>query len=188
MADSFELPDETERLQVNLEDDVRAFLMARLTGNQMDPQTRARLIETGVDVRRLSKPSYLSVNSGCDGTSEDGSARGCRTGAEGVMIHEDEAAVHLAFKCGIASHEMHYTTFMPVSIIEMAKAMEAVWPGSILGPMMEQAARLKRTGPLAELLDTAESALEEDDEDSGEIEFDFPEEMEDDEEDSDLFF
>lgn len=183
MADSFELPDETERLQVNLEDDVRAFLMARLTGNQMDPQTRARLIETGVDVRRLSKPSYLSVNSGCDGTSEDGSARGCRIGAEGYMIHEDEAVVHLAFKCGIASHEMHYTTFIPVSIIEMAKAMEAVWPGSVARHLYNQAVTLGRTNrPEPPFFMSGE--IEDEDE-----EMEFLEDLEDDdeEEDDDLF-
>jgi len=45
---------------------------------------------------------------------------------------------------------MHYTKFMPLSIIEMAKAMEAVWPGSVMVPMLDQAVKLGRakSGPL----------------------------------------
>lgn len=143
MAESFELPDETERLQINLEDDVRSFLLSRLTGNQMDPKKRAQLQGLGVDVRRLSKPSYISIKSGCD-LPEEGPVDGCHVGAEGYMVHEDEAVVHLAFKCGDADHDMHYTTFMPMSIIELAKAMEAVWPGAIMGPLMDQAVDLGR--------------------------------------------
>ena len=148
MADSFELPDETERLQVNLEDDVRSFLLSRLTGNQLEPKKRAQLIEMGVDVRRLSKPSYISIKSGCDMPNEEGDPEeGCYVGAEGYMIHEDEAFVHLAFKCGDAEHEMHYTRFMPLSVIEMAKAMETVWPGSLLGPLLELSVKLGRASP-----------------------------------------
>lgn len=147
MADSFELPDEMERLQINLEDDVRSFLIARLTGNQMDPKKRAQLVEQGLDVRRLSKPSYILVKSGCDKPLEDDSVHGCHVGAEGYMIHEDEAIVHLAFKCGDAKHEMHYTSFMPPSIVEMAKAMETVWPGSITGPLLDLLNKLGRSQP-----------------------------------------
>lgn len=169
MADSFELPDETERLQINLEDDVRSFLLSQLTGNQISPEKRAQLVEMGVDVRRLSKPSYIVVNSGCDGPDEEDPARGCRIGAEGVMVHEDEAVIHLAFKCGEADHDMHYTTFMPISIIEMAKAMEAVWPGSIMGHLIEQAVKLGRAkrGPFPSFLmeEDADSSDEDEDED-----------------------
>ena len=137
MAESYELPDETERLQINLEDDVRAFLLSRLTGNRMDPRQRVQLQEMGVDVRKLSKPSYIAVKSGCDlPEEEDAPIHGCHVGAEGYMVHEDEAVVHLAFKCGDDSHDMHYSTFLPMSIVELAKAMEAVWPGSIMGPLL----------------------------------------------------
>jgi hypothetical protein len=187
MAESFDVPDETERLQVNLEDDVRAFLLSRRSGNQMEPEKRAELLELGVDVKRLSRPSYIAVNSGCDklGEDTDPTARGCHVGAEGVMVHEDEAVVHLAFKCGDEDHEMHYTGFMPASIIEMAKAMEAVWPGSIMGPLLEQAVKLGR----AETDEGAPSpyfmanSLDDDDDDELE-EIDLDEE----EEEDDFFF
>jgi len=136
--------DMTERLQINLEDDVRAFLLSRLMGNQLSPERRAHLRKLGVDVRSLSKPTYLSINSGCDEDDESADIRGCSVGAEGVMVHEAEAIIHLAFKCGDTDHEIHYTGFMPTSVIEMAKAMEAVWPGSIIGPLVEQSIELGR--------------------------------------------
>lgn len=154
MTEPFEIPEKTARLQINLEDDVRAFLLSQLVGNRLDPEQLAALETEGADLRKLSKPTYIAVKSGCD-MSEDGktSTDGCRVGAEGYMLHEDEGVVHLAFKCGDKEHEMHYTTLMPLSIVEMAKAMESVWPGSIMVPLLEQAAELGRATVEEELLD-----------------------------------
>lgn len=140
------IPDETERVKINLEDDVRSFLIGRLAGNQMPTQKKVTLKGMGVNFRRLCRPSYIAVNSGCD-SDPDESARGCHIGAEGVMVHEDEQVVHLAFKCGNADHKMHYTTFMPDTIAEMAKAMEAVWPGSISQGIVDYAFQTGRLSP-----------------------------------------
>jgi len=158
MDPSFEQPDEKERLQINLEDDVRAFLLSRLLGNRLDPEQLAELVEEGVEIRQLRKPSYLYINSNCDLSEDEEQPPGCGVGAEGVMVHEEEAVVHLAFKCGDAEHEMHYSTFMPLSVIEMAKAMESVWPGSIAGPLMHQALKLGRTDLSQEIEIDAEGA------------------------------
>ena len=132
-----------QMVQINLEDDVRSFLIARLTGNQLTREKKAELRSMGIDVRRLCKPSYIMVHSGSDAPPDIDPER-CHIGAEGVMVHEDEEVVHLAFKCGDPEHEMHYTTYEPMTVIQLALGMEATWPGSVLGPLFEQAVKMGR--------------------------------------------
>jgi len=166
MSDQFDLPDETERLQINLEDDVRSFLMGRLVGNRMTDLKRAQLREQGIDIKRLSKPTYLAVSSCCDVRAGESVDSGCHVGAEGVMGHEDDRVIHLAFKCGDPEHNMHYTVYGLDTVVEMAKGAEAVWPGIVFGRLHEQAVRMGRIKP--PVLDPGED----DDEDTGDDEDD----------------
>lgn len=145
--DPFELPDESERIKTNLEDDVRLFLLSRTPWGRMHPKQREQLEGMGGDSKHLRRPSYISVCSGVDGTRDDGSPRGCRLGAEGVMVHEDEQVIHLAFKCGNPEHQIHYTEFDPSTVGEMAKAMEAVWKGSIAGGLVRDAIKRGQIDP-----------------------------------------
>ena len=140
MADSFELYDEVERLKIDLEDDVRAFLMRRLAWNRMPDEQREELRLVGADVKRLRRPSYIDVSSEDEEAPPEIKRARCNVGAEGVMTHVDEYVVHLAFKCGNPRHSYHYSTFDPRTIIALAKACEAAWPGSItqnVGPQDE---------------------------------------------------
>jgi len=183
MSESSEPLDETERLQVNLEDDVRAFLLSCLSVNQMGAKQRAKLRAMGIDIRRLSRPSYIAVDSCCL-LPGDPPEQECYVGAEGVMVHKDEPFVHLAFKCDEVSHEMHYTKLMLPSIIEMAKAMESVWPGSITRALYAQPGKMIHLDAEgAERILKAINEMDDEDEDFDEdvdLDEDFDEDIDDD--------
>jgi len=131
-------PDPIGRRKANIEDDVRSFLLTRLPGNRIPKVNFDKLGLDAADVRALQKPSYIHVYSGCDETPPD---EECLIGAEGVMVHREEDTVHLAFKCGDPAHQIHYTSFFPDTVVQMALAVETAWPGRLteaLDQMEEQ--------------------------------------------------
>jgi len=177
MASSFELPDEIERLKINLEDEVRTFLLRRLIWNRMPTEQRDELRLIGVDVKRLRRPSYIAVSSESDDAPPEVEKTRCNIGAEGVMTHTDEHVVHLAFKCGNPKHPYHYSTFGPETIVALAKACEAAWPGSVSSSILP-----RKVEEALQILDPGE-----DEEELDEIDLD-EDVIEDEDEEPDIFF
>lgn len=141
MDEPIDLPDETERLQINLEDDIRSFLVGRLAWNRMLPKKQQQLRGMGIDITRMRRPTFISVARCFDTAADEDTPNECRIGAEGVMAHEDEEVIHLAFKCGNPDHKMHYTAFDVGTVIAMARACEAAFPGSISTGLLQDAIR-----------------------------------------------
>lgn len=129
-ADEPEHPEDAEGLKTNLRDDVRSFLLKRLRWNRLSEAQRGKLRRLELD-KKLRRPTYMAVESMVDDVPPDARAEGCHVGAEGVMTHTDEDCVHLAFKCGNTQHAYHYSTLGIDTIVALAKACEATWPGSI---------------------------------------------------------
>jgi hypothetical protein len=123
-------PVETEEIKNNLCDDVRAFLLKRLAWNKLTPGQRDHLRQMNLS-KRARRPNYLAVETSVDDVPPLAKAGRCNFGAEGVMAHVDEDCVHLAFKCGNAQHAFHYTTFGIDTVVALAKACEATWPGTV---------------------------------------------------------
>lgn len=132
-----EIPDRVQRLFVDLEDDVRSFLLQRLPWSKISDDERKRLRDLGVDVKRLRRPSFLRVTPVHDASPSGAAPSGCNVGAEGVMAHVDEHIVHLVFKCGEPDHNYHYSMFGVDTIVALAKACEGAWPGSVMEPMIK---------------------------------------------------
>lgn len=130
MADGDENPAEAAGIKSNLCDDVRSFLLNRLAWNRLTPAQRDHLREMELD-KRMRRPHYLAVEPNVDDVPPEARAGRCHFGAEGVMAHADEGCVHLVFKCGNARHPFHYSTFGVDTIVALAKACEATWPGTI---------------------------------------------------------
>lgn len=190
MSESFELPDEKERLKLNLEDDVRSFLLRHLPWNRMHPGQRAHLQQMGVDPKHLRRPSYIAIKQTDEAAPPEVVRTKCNIGAEGVMAHTDEDCVHLAFKCGNPQHPYHYTTLGVETVASLAMACEVAWPGSI--SRMLAAHILKKRGlEIQEILNPGDDEIdldeEEDDDEIEGAENVADEDLEDDDDDDEFF-
>ena len=174
MPESFEIPDGAARLRIDLEDDVRSFLIDRLIWNRMPLEQREKLRDIGVNIKRLRRPSYIAVTSGNDHGPPGTKSTRCNIGAEGVMTHVDERVIHLAFKCGNPEHRFHYSQFDVDTVAAMAKATEEAWPGSVSERLINTEDEVINTPVLDPGPDEAEEELE------------FLDELEDDDEDDDI--
>ncbi len=184
MAESFETPSESELLKVNLEDDVRTFLLKRLAWSRMDPAERERLEELGADIKKMRRPTFIEVSSteelGPPGTVHTR----CHIAAEGVMSHRSDDCIHLAFKCGNPEHKYRYSTFGVATVIALAKACEAAWPGSISNSILEQALENQGLPFPPPVLDPGDDEIDLDEDDEEELEL--LDEILDDDEDDDI--
>jgi hypothetical protein len=184
MAESFELPDDKDLFKLNLEDDVRAFLLKHLPWNRMPPAQREHLRIMGVDIKKMRRPSYIAICSTDEDAPPEVKQSKCNIGAEGVMAHTDESCVHLAFKCGNPNHRFHYSTFGIDTIMALAKACEVAWPGSISGMLVQHALK-KRAQEGNGVLDPGEDEVNLDDDEEDEDDLETLDE--DDDEEDDLY-
>lgn len=181
MHQSFNSPEDDARLKVNLEDDVRSFLLSRLPWNRMSPAERRHWQSQGIDAKVMRRPAYINVTPTAEAGPPEAVQTKCHLGAEGVMTHKGEDCVHLAFKCGNPRHKYHYSTFSVGTVIAMAKACEAAWPGTISHAILEQALSNQGLPFPPPVLDPGEDDVDLDE--SSEEELEFLDELEDDEDD-----
>ena len=164
MADSYEIPSDDERIKVNLEDDVRVFLMRQLLWNRMPKELQQLFQDSGADVKRLRRPTYLAISTSDDEVPLEASLTKCNIGAEGVMAHSDDPCVHLAFKCGNSQHHYRYSTFGIDTVVALAQAAEAAWPGVVSRVILAQALEARGLTMPSRSLDHDDDEEAEDDE------------------------